>query len=495
MKPLFIKYKIALLIFIIIPFWGQSQQKAFDMLIDEPDMNVFIRDVIEDKQNNFILVGGDTDYTDLIPRLMKISPEGEIIFETDFGIVDVFFQDIYDIEDAYFITGKSLNRERFYFLKYDYDFNLIWQKEYNFFENDTLMFTMRSIINSDSDLVVTGCAGTNAFDDENMFTAKFNLEGDLLFFKYYPIQHNYQIVWDIDEIPDNSGYFITGYHFEEAYSCLECQIVELDENFEIINIQRILPENATYDGLWGNSSVTFFSDTTLLFASRKVLYDYPPQDEDINVQLLDTSLNLLKEVSWGKLDTIEYFPLIKGVDYMYKNAVYVGGISPYILSSATKNWNMLTKLDKNLSIMWTRFYGGDACYNLYNILAIKDGGALITGNRIKQDLPNYDTFIIKVDSTGNTTFTTGIKENIQNFTKDVIVYPNPTNGIINIQKGPQIKNARIDIYDITGKIIYHQEFTENQIIINLKGNKSGLYFYNIINKNKIIDTGKIVLVE
>ncbi len=70
--------------------------------------------------------------------------------------------------------------------------------------------------------------------------------------------------------------------------------------------------------------------------------------------------------------------------------------------------------------------------------------------------------------------------------KEFSIYPNPTNGRINIETNKQIK--KITILNISGKIILETTNTE----IDLSKQKTGTYFLKIETENDIF-TEKIVV--
>jgi len=86
--------------------------------------------------------------------------------------------------------------------------------------------------------------------------------------------------------------------------------------------------------------------------------------------------------------------------------------------------------------------------------------------------------------------TTGITENNAEINM-VNVYPNPSNGIINVEVG-QLENVQIKIYDVLGKSVY-QNNTSANLRIDLTTQPEGIYFINIktnedaINKKIVIN--------
>ncbi len=69
------------------------------------------------------------------------------------------------------------------------------------------------------------------------------------------------------------------------------------------------------------------------------------------------------------------------------------------------------------------------------------------------------------------------KENT-NINSELQIYPNPTNGILNIHSKENV--ISVEIYDITGALVLKTSETQN---INLSQNSSGIYFININTEN------------
>ena len=57
-------------------------------------------------------------------------------------------------------------------------------------------------------------------------------------------------------------------------------------------------------------------------------------------------------------------------------------------------------------------------------------------------------------------------------------YPNPGRNTLNIRTA--LPNAHIEIYDLTGKLVYEQEITENITSINAESWPSGTYVWKVI---------------
>lgn len=76
--------------------------------------------------------------------------------------------------------------------------------------------------------------------------------------------------------------------------------------------------------------------------------------------------------------------------------------------------------------------------------------------------------------------------NKSNLESNVSIYPNPTKGLINITAD---NNSHITVYDVSGKLIqdfYNKYKFNNELIIDLKNYKSGIYFLKIWNSEKTL---------
>jgi hypothetical protein len=75
------------------------------------------------------------------------------------------------------------------------------------------------------------------------------------------------------------------------------------------------------------------------------------------------------------------------------------------------------------------------------------------------------------------------------------IFPNPSNGIVSINSNQDIAN--INVFDITGKAVLNQEYTNklNQAEIDLSALNNGIYFIAVQSSNGEISKSKIVLAK
>lgn len=119
-----------------------------------------------------------------------------------------------------------------------------------------------------------------------------------------------------------------------------------------------------------------------------------------------------------------------------------------------------------------------------------DKGYIIVGTTYGGGPSNTNLFVVKTKSDCKSTdtilYTTGIREYISNNKNSVRIYPNPSDGVINIDiNSPEIsEHAMIKVYDFSGACImeYYSDGKSFQgaFTIDLSGKAPGLYLVNIL---------------
>jgi hypothetical protein len=78
-------------------------------------------------------------------------------------------------------------------------------------------------------------------------------------------------------------------------------------------------------------------------------------------------------------------------------------------------------------------------------------------------------------------------------TSGINVYPNPSNGILNVAIASELSgNTSIEIYDAIGKLVVTENLSSELTTINTSKLTEGVYMYKVINNNKTVKIGKVV---
>jgi hypothetical protein len=75
----------------------------------------------------------------------------------------------------------------------------------------------------------------------------------------------------------------------------------------------------------------------------------------------------------------------------------------------------------------------------------------------------------------------------------ISLYPNPTNGIVNIAIASALSGkTSVEIYDALGKLVITEKLTNDVTTINTSKLEDGIYMFKIINDNKAIKVGRMI---
>ena len=83
-----------------------------------------------------------------------------------------------------------------------------------------------------------------------------------------------------------------------------------------------------------------------------------------------------------------------------------------------------------------------------------------------------------------------VDEAHDNGLKVAIAYPNPGKDVLNIRTG--LKDVRVEVYDMSGRMVYGREITENITSINAESWPAGIYLWKVYTG---VSTGSTTLVE
>jgi hypothetical protein len=469
-------------------------QHTFEKTFSRPEDQI-INNVIEDKDGNYIMAGRikDTESTFYSGYIIKVDTTGnllqeEIISPND-SISSLFFN-IHLFNNHFYILGSQMvsypDTSKLWYLKLNSNMEIEDEKLLNIPIGRWFSY-MNSIIDSDTNIVITGY--TTRFDtvspspyNNDPFFFKISILGDSLSSNFISNDYHLSLSYDIIEKVDNSGYFSFGFKYSSSISA-GSQRYELTKQFDSIEILSV-PYNIN-----GYVSSSILNDSIIVLCGSGG--SEPAPEYSLNV-LSTTFNNTPLNYNYFKMEDAvrDYSGYYQNID-IFDNSIYISGTSNFDYVnpfwSTFNSWYHLVKLNSDFSSIWEYWYGGDAYYFLYGILATNDGGCIMVGNRYDYETQNQerDIYIVKVDSNGLVTWSQEIPVN----SLSTMVYPNPGTGQLNIKTS--INNVDFELINLNGQVVIRKRLDENQSDINTEILKSGIYFYRLIDKkNKAIETGK-----
>ena len=419
-------------------------------------------------------------------HLIKINNEGEIIDSIDIsnGKGPCYISEFVLNEDNSIIAlgGYQVDTLNYlFFLKMDSYFGII----------DSIMISVpgkilnnyiNATLNAKGNIVVCASYETQNNNDFDIFIMEIEQNGNITKENYWGDPNSMKIVYDIEE-HGNGKYYITTNTFDlEAKST--CYIYEIDSNLNITN-QGI--DNWDTGNL---NDLEFLNDSVFILSGVKHIYNI--EKPQMGLLKMDLNYNIIDSIHFGKLiDTADYPGFSNNLDFISTNILFYGGTTnidiynPFF--STYISWFMLNKLDSDLNPIWQRYYGGDAYYTLWSILATQDGGCVLAGTRYDYLTQGYerDVYILKVNEDGLITWA----HNVPEVTRQVLVYPNPGSDVINIKT---IENGiTFELYDERGNKPIKKVLVDGNTIVNTGFLSPGIYVYRVLDvKGKVVETGK-----
>jgi hypothetical protein len=258
-----------------------------------------------------------------------------------------------------------------------------------------------------------------------------------------------------------------------------------DTNFQIKTITA-LGANSNGPVSFPLVGKTYNNDSVLILGTYLMALQHP-QNNDLGITKTDTALQSAPIHYFGKIDTIDYAADFSGLDFINYDSIFYAGthnIIPFYYSNGV-SWIMTGMLDHNLNSRYENYYGGDAYYRTALVTATMDGGSLITAIRHAPVSYHQDIWILKLTPDGVLTNVNSLKT--QEY-KRVLIYPNPGEDHFFARTG--LKNATLRLFDLNSKAIGSYQLKQGVTSIKCSTLVKGIYLYEILINNQIIEAGK-----
>ncbi len=483
---------IIIFIFLITLSNSFYSQSTFQKTISNPDDQV-INCFTEDNDGNFILVGRKfSEELNLTQAyIIRIDSTGELIDEIvpDSTLGWSIFFNIFFFNDSLFILGaKTINDTsitQLWYMKLDKNLVKIDEKYLGIPTNSWFSY-MNSIIDSDSNIVITGYTSrwdtVSPFLNDDVFFYKLSLAGDSLNSKFIRSDNKLSFSFDILEKSDQSGYYSYGFKYSNTPG-EGGERFDLSKQFDSIDVISV-PQDIEY-----YMSPEWLSDSIIIMSGKGYSTGIP----NYSLRVLTTTIeNTPIDDNYFIMEgDIPGHPAMYQGLSIYDDNIYVGGTSNFNYAnpfySTRDSWFHLIKVNPDLSPVWEYWYGGDAYYFLYSILATSDGGCLMVGNRYDYEIQDQerDIYVVKVNSDGLIVWTREIEPDKAMFS----IYPNPGRNLIRIKM--PAGEFQFELFGLNGQVQIRQTISPDMNSINTTYLRPAMYFYRILDqRNQIISSGK-----
>jgi hypothetical protein len=129
------------------------------------------------------------------------------------------------------------------------------------------------------------------------------------------------------------------------------------------------------------------------------------------------------------------------------------------------------------------FAGGPAVYWARGIYEMVVPGIVYNDDSVCTTVSNERR---GVNSNSNTVLASNSIEG-----ESIITYPNPTDGIFNIEVDKSYLNTTAQIYDVLGKVVFEQKITTQKSIFDLSNLNKGTYIVSITNEAGVTYRSKL----
>ena len=321
-------------------------------------------------------------------------------------------------------------------------------------------------------------------NDSQTKVVKLDAEGNLVGQQLFP--NCARTCWynNLLRVAESSGCrVIVGRNAEPmglAYDCYtldsQMNLVDVKENLEAISYPYV-PASGGYYRYNSNSGRIY----SIGDCAERYYGANPSYTRNIFISVYDSDFNQLdfRRCHWetetgnagGDPETIDFGP---------NNEVYM--VAGMDLHSAITQNLFIGCYDENLEVIGELYYKHPIRYMQYlNLVACPQGGCLVNYVDFSQA---HESGILKVTISDFL----NLEEAHSHGFAVAVAYPNPGKDVLNIRTG--LKDARVEVYDMSGRMVCGQEITDNITVINTTSWPSGTYIWKVMSNGKEVESGK-----
>jgi hypothetical protein len=387
-------------------------------------------------------------------RLVKTDFEGNLIWQKTYNgndVVDQKVQFVQEFPNQEIMVGGS-NFGYPLFSKMDAQGNIIWEKTY---QSDTSHIVQAGIICPDGNYLMAGYTGSGS--DPKLFLLKFDLEANLIWRKYYPLNNGGNL---LAINPTSDGGFIATGNLDSKVTLFKFSEegnLDWTKSYDFSTFDNGFTVNQTSDDgyIVGGITTGINNNLPLVFKTDS-----------------------LGNEEWTK--TLTGNPKHQVSNIILKsdgNYVAVGALQGFW--SFSQN-GFIIELDALGEEVWSEDFTSEN-HQIASVQHTSDNGYILAG------VAPEGMLLKKIGGT------TSIKNNDRsNF--DIEVFPNPmiAQATFKIKKS-NLKKINFQLFDVMGKMVWEETPADSTFIFYKKNLSSGIYFYKIQDGKILLGNGKIVI--
>ncbi len=455
-------------------------------------------DIVETNNNEYIilvLVHPTYGYDILV----KLSANGEVLSQLPLGSTDTIINlsRIHRVDDNHIVvTGlahltENMSDTYAVQIHFDDEMQPIEQIYTQIPLNLEIFYTA---LDESNNLTWAGSYGP--FGQMDLAIAKIDMFGNLINFNTHTSEGNHYVndIIQYSSDPVIYGISVTGPMEGNTNQGLEF-FLQFDDELQYLKTSKI-PNIAGV----GNTNMAIVSSGLIAFAGKgftpsSIMYGFNNylQAKTLNWYLGSYATDIYKSVlvlANELISPLVYITFGDGIirDFpapysaicsFENNTIYTAGIKNIIPFEwpfqQEPSWIRVNKLDAELNIIWEKYFGGDAYYQVNTVTATSDGGVIVSGFKTYPgQAPLMNLLVIKLKPDGTVSLDENpYAESLPKF----IIYPNPaTNQVwLQLPENMQLSQAQIELYSPTGRLLYKVQLTSQFHMIEVAHFPRGLY--------------------
>ena len=472
--------------FFLIIYSASAQQLTFEYVLRTSSNTQYFADLIETPSNDFFFCGGVSKIGNpysAFSLIVKIDEYGNFVdsIQSKNGAQGSYCNSLINYAGDTLLSLSSVlsdsNGNDGFLLNLLNDGLLILDTATYIFPLKYKLESINASISNFGGKLLVGGAFKNGQALERPFLYVLNQYLDSIISKFYTEETGF--AWKYNYLPSNQYWL---FRAPSRYYLLDSAL-------------NIIADENVPDALGGNIGVKWDTDTSFYLLGQKT-HSEPNYNLGFIRQFhpLDTEDHIFN--NWGVSDTFDFPAAVNGIDFKYKDTIFIGGTrnlnlyNPYFAKQPS--WFIILQADSMFNIRWERFYGGDAYYLMGKIIASNDGGCLIGGTRydyLNESEEKRDIIILKLNAEGllvSNSETPAIEMH------EAIVYPNPGTTEIKVRIAAQYQEALFQLFDMNGKQVASKNIIGKWGTINTSFLKPGTYVYRISSEDGLFESGKWV---
>ena len=274
-------------------------------------------------------------------------------------------------------------------------------------------------------------------------------------------------------------------------------VAYLDKDFNLLRTRKLVHPGGNYSG-WNGPF--HFMDLSVMRSNHNTTYlatrsnrNYDPNYDDCylyefddNIEGTDDIVPIIHDIDRG-IRNFDFVAECRAVEVGNDNSVYFC----YTLNVGMwydDSWVVIERLDENFNTIQEVYYGTDSDLHNYcaeSIMLARDGGVFMTLYYRQLDfMSKWGSTTMKFPAEAFD----GIEEAHDNGLKVAIAYPNPGKDVLNIRTG--LKDARVEVYDINGRLVHSQAITGHVTAIDATDWAEGVYVWKVYTDSNVVENGK-----